>query len=50
VDATTLDFHLDPVSPCVGAGDPAGTYIGALGSPTPVEPTTWGRLKATFAR
>ena len=49
VDEEALDFHIDPESPCVAAGDPAGTTIGALGSPTPVEPTTWGMIKTMFA-
>jgi hypothetical protein len=30
VDAAARDFHLKPGSPCVGAGDPAGTDMGAL--------------------
>jgi len=49
VDEAALDFHLDPESPCVAAGDPAGTNMGALGAPTPVEFSTWGRIKAMFA-
>jgi hypothetical protein len=49
VDAAARDFHLNASSPCVAAGDPAGTHMGALGSPTPVESTSWGRIKAMFA-
>jgi hypothetical protein len=50
VNAAAHDFRLTSGSPCVGAGDPAGTDMGALGDPTPVEPTTWGMIKAMFAR
>ncbi len=32
VDAAALDFHLGTGSPCLGAGDPAGTDMGALGN------------------
>ena len=49
IDEAALDFHLDPESPCVAAGHPAGTNIGALGSPTPVEATSWGMIKTMFA-
>jgi len=50
VDEIAFDFHLDPESPCVAAGDPAGTNIGALGSPTPIEATSWGKIKTMFGR
>jgi hypothetical protein len=32
VDAAGHDFHLTPDSPCVGAGDPVGTDMGAYGT------------------
>ena len=32
MDAAVLDFGLDPESPCIGAGDPVGTDMGALGT------------------
>ncbi len=45
----TCDFHLAPGSPCLTAGDPPGTHIGAYQeTPAPVEPTTWGAVKERF--
>ena len=49
VDEAALDFHLDSESPCIASGDPAGTNMGALGAPTPIEATTWGKIKTMFA-
>jgi hypothetical protein len=47
----TLDnFHLKPGSPCIGNGFPTGCDMGAFNNPTDVSPTSWGRLKAMFAR
>jgi len=50
VNETLGDLHLLPGSPCVSAGVPAGTYMGALSSPIAVSPTSWGRIKAMFVR
>jgi len=32
VDPAARDFHLNPDSPCIAAGDPAGTDMGAFGT------------------
>lgn len=48
VNENAGDFHLKPGSPCMTAGFPMGSYMGAMASPTDVAPTTWGRIKAMF--
>lgn len=50
VNETLGDFRLTPSSPCKGTGYPVGLDIGALGSPTDVSPTTWGKIKVMFSR
>jgi hypothetical protein len=46
------DWTLNESSPCLPSNSPCGQLIGALGAgcggPTPVEVTSWGRLKARF--
>jgi len=44
------DVRLMPGSPCIDAGFPAGTEMGAFDATTGVSATTWGRIKASFAR
>ena len=50
VNETLGDFRLMPGSPCIDTGFPAGADMGALDYPTDVSPTSWGRIKAMFAR
>jgi len=52
-DLQALDVHLSMASPCAAAHAPAGCgLMGALdvgcAGPVPVEPTTWGGLKARY--
>jgi parallel beta-helix repeat protein len=51
-DQSTGDYSLDALSPAAGANSACNQLIGAcpvLCGATPVETTTWGRLKRTYA-
>jgi hypothetical protein len=49
LDPAACDLHLTTGSPCIGAGDPAGTHIGAYQEVvTAVEPASWGRIKRLY--
>ena len=50
VNESARDYHLQTGSPCIGAGTPAGTNMGALGVPTAVTRVTWSQVKALFAQ
>ncbi len=48
-DPSTCDFHLNEESPCIGAGDPLGTDIGAYQEwAVPTRPSSWGRIKGMY--
>ena len=49
-DAPNGDFTIDTASPCTPANNPACGLVGAwgIGCDSPVEPASWGSLKAMF--
>jgi len=49
-DAPSGDLTLYDTSPCTSANSPCGQTIGAhdVGCETAVEPSSWGRIKASF--
>jgi hypothetical protein len=49
LDPAECDLHLTTGSPCIGAGDPPGTHIGAYQEVvTPVASASWGRIKQLY--